>query len=401
VQYIILPCNMDENIKKFDVVVVGAGPAGAVCAEICAKNGLKTALIERKEFPSMPVRCGEGVGFKGMNASIGIKPEWILSKIDKVRFISANGTKVEVQNIGESFCVDRTKMDKELVENAQKAGARYFNNTYISFVEILREKNCFEYRCVSASGGVFISPVLVGADGVESLIRRKTWWKSAFAPKDMESCVFAKVKHKSIEKNVIEFYTGKEIASGGYLWVFGRGENTANVGLGVLGAYSNPGLAKKMFYDFVNKKFPDAQISDLHCGGVPVAKYLSPLSKNGVVLVGDTAGQVNALNGGGIAYALFAAKAAGETIVNSFENGAVDYGKMNGYEKKWKKYCGKNQIRSYALKTALLGKSDDFYNDAASALKNEDPQKLSYLRVFMKVFAKHPKLLLKTLFLFR
>jgi digeranylgeranylglycerophospholipid reductase len=392
---------MDENIKKFDVVIVGAGPAGAVCAEICAKNGLKTALIERKEFPSMPVRCGEGVGFKGMSASVGIKSEWILSKIDKVRFISANGTQVEVRNIGESFCVDRTKMDKELVQNAQKAGVQYFSNTYISYVEILRENKRFEYRCIAANGAVFVSPILVAADGVESLIRRKTWWKNAFAPQDIESCVFAKVEHESIEKDTIEFYTGKEIAVGGYLWVFGRAEKTANVGLGVLGKFSSTGLAKKMFYDFVSRKFPNAKITDLHCGGVPVAKYLSPLSKNGVVLVGDTAGQVNALNGGGIAYALFAGKTAGETIVNSLKNGVVNYGKMNEYEKKWRKYCGKNQVRSYSLKTALLGKSDDFYNDAAAALKNENPNNLSYLRVFMKVFAKHPKLLLKIFFLFR
>ncbi|MDR0303549.1 MAG: NAD(P)/FAD-dependent oxidoreductase [Chitinispirillales bacterium] len=393
---------MDENIKRFDVVIVGAGPAGAICAEICAKSGLNTALIERKEFPSMPVRCGEGVGFKGMSVSTGIKPEWVLSQIDKVRFVSANDTHIEVKNIGESFCVDRTKMDRELVENAQRAGAKYFNNTYISNVEILQKSNLqFEYKCVTQDGDVFISCVLAAADGIESLIRRKTWWRNGFAPEDIESCVFAKVEHDLIEKNTIEFYTGSKIAVGGYLWVFGRGKNCANVGLGVLGKYSNAGLAKKLFYDFVDKKFPNAKITDLHCGGVPVGKYLSPLSKNGVVLAGDTAGQVNALNGGGIAYALFAGKTAGKTIVDSLKNGIVNYKKMNDYEKNWKKYCGKNQVRSYVLKTALLSKGDDFYNDVAAALKNENPEKLSYLRVFMKVFAKHPKLLLKVFFLFR
>jgi digeranylgeranylglycerophospholipid reductase len=242
---------------------------------------------------------------------------------------------------------------------------------------------------------------LVAADGVESLIRRKTWWGSGFAIEDIESCVFAKIEHCSIDGSAIEFYTGEKIAPGGYLWVFGRGNNTGNVGLGVLGKYSNSGLAKKLFDDFVNKKFSGAKITDLHCGSVPVGRYLSPLSKNGVVLVGDAAGQVNALNGGGIAYALFAGKIAGETIVKSIKNGVADYKKLINYEKNWHKYCGKNQIRSYTLKTALLGKRDKFYNDVAEALKNENPHKLSYLRVFMKVFAKHPKLLLKAFFLFR
>lgn len=388
-------------MNNFDVIVVGAGPAGSICAEVCAKNGLKTALIERKEFPSMPVRCGEGVGFKGMNASIGIKPEWILTKVNKVKFISPDNTSVQVDNIGESFCVDRTKMDKELAQNAEKAGAKYINNTYIRDVEIIKKSGQFEYKCISQNGDVFVSPILVAADGVESLIRRKTWWKEPFLPEDIETCVFAKVKHENISGDTIEFYTGEKIAKGGYLWVFPRENGTANVGLGVLGKYSKAGFAKELFDKFVGEKFPDAEIYDFHSGGVPVGKYLSPLAKNGVVLVGDTAGQVNALNGGGIAYALFAGKNAGEAITNSLNNGVVSYRKMNYYEKKWQKYCGKNQVRSYALKTALLKKHDEFYNDIAAALKNENPRKLSYLRVFMKVFAKHPKLLMKVIFLFR
>jgi digeranylgeranylglycerophospholipid reductase len=349
----------------------------------------------------MPVRCGEGVGFKGMKSSIGIKQEWVLSKIDKVKFISPDNTQIEVRNIGESFCIDRTKMDKELAENAQKAGAKYFNNTYIHEIEILQNNGQFQYKCLAENGDIFAAPVLVAADGVESLIRRTTWWKNGFVPEDIESCVFAKVEHELIDANTIEFYTGKDIAVGGYLWVFGRGKNIANVGLGVLGKYSNGGIAKKLFDDFVSKKYPNAKITDLHCGSVPVGKYLSPLSKNGVVLVGDTAGQVNALNGGGIAYALFAGKTAGEAIVNSLENGVVNYKKMNDYEKNWHKYCGKDQIRSYVLKTALLEKRDERINDVAEVLKKENPEKLSYLRVFMKVFAKHPKLLLKVFLLFR
>jgi len=381
-----------NNISKFDVVIVGAGLAGSICAEVCAKNGLKVALIERKEFPSMPVRCGEGVGFKGMNASIGIKSEWVLTKVNKVKFIAPDKTSVEVENIGESFCIDRTKMDKELAENAQKAGAQYFNNTYICDVQILEKNKNYEYKCIAEDGRIFVSPILVAADGVESLIRRKTWWKEPFAPEDIETCAFAKVKHKDICGETIEFYTGEKIAKGGYLWVFPRGNGIANVGLGVLGKYSEAGFAKKLFDDFVSEKFPDGEISDFHCGGVPVGKYLSPLTKNGVVLVGDTAGQVNALNGGGIAYALFAGQKAGEAIVNK---------KLKDYEKNWQKYCGKNQIRSYVLKTALLKKRDEFYNDIATALKNENPKKLSYLRVFMKVFAKRPMLLLKVFFLFR
>ncbi len=386
--------------SRFDVIVVGAGPGGSQAAEAIAKGGLSVAIIERKEWPSIPVRCGEGVGFKGMNASIGIKKEWILAEVKKVTFISPNNTRVDVHKIGESFCVDRTKMDRDLVEQAITAGATYINNTYIEGIETYHEDGVKMYRCV-AEGKTFEAPLLVAADGVESRIKQFVGWEGRFAPEDMESCAFAKIKHPSILGDTIEFYVGEDIAPGGYLWVFPRGDGFANIGLGVLGTSSKPGMATRLLNKYIKENYDNPEVFDMHCGGVPVGHWTKPLVKEGVLLVGDSAAQVNALNGGGIAYALFAGNAAGEVIVEAFQNGSINYKHLQQYEKRWEKYCGKNQARSHALKNALLSRRDQFYNDLALALSKEDPHKLSYLKVFMRVFAKHPRLLLKTFFLFR
>ncbi len=388
--------------KKFDVIVVGAGPGGSQAAENIAKGGLSVALIERKEVPGTPVRCGEGVGFKGMDASIGIEPHWILAKVKEVGFISPEGRRVAVRNLGpQSVCVDRTIMDRELMERAVAAGATYINNTYIDRVEVTRDTMHNPiYHCY-AGDEIYEAPLLIAADGVESRIKRFCGWNKPFKMIDMESCAFAKVRHDSIRGDALEFYVGEQIAPSGYLWVFPRGDGFANVGLGVLGQKAKPGLAKSLLNAFIKDTFPGGEVTDFHCGGVPVAAWTDPLVKEGVMLVGDAAGQVNALNGGGIAYALYAGKKCGEVVVKNFKNGTFNYSGLHQYQKDWNKYCGKNQKRSHALKTALLKRRDPFYNHLAQALSKEDPDKLSYLRVFMRVFSKHPLLLLKTFLLFK
>ena len=395
--------NVDQKVESYDVIVVGAGPAGSMAAKSCALGGLKVALVERKEAPSMPVRCGEGVGFKGMNTTIGIKPQWILAQINKVTFISPKGKRVDVHNIGESFCVDRTKMDKDIMEEAVKAGATLINNTYIDTVETVREPSLM-YRCFAQTDGnnrVLEAPLLIAADGLESRIRRMTGWPKPFGLDDMESCAIAKVRHPSIIGDTIEFYTGEDIAPGGYLWVFPRGDGFANLGVGVLASRSKPGMAKRLLNKFIKENYEGAEVFDFHAGGVPVGKWINPLNKEGVMIVGDTAGQVNALNGGGIAYALYAGQTAGEVAVEAYSNGAFNYAHLKEYQKRWHSFCGKNQARSYALKSALLKRGNSFYDDVATALEKEDPTKLSYMRVFLRVFIRNPFMLLKTFFLFR
>ncbi len=386
---------------RFDVIIVGAGPAGAMVAQKCADGGLSVAMLERKQVVGTPVRCGEGVGFKGMKSSVGIKPHWILAEVDTVTFISPDGTRVNLENIGESYCVDRRIMDKELADDAVTKGAQLITETTVDRVEIGTESGQKIYRCY-AGEELYEAPVLVAADGVESRIKQFCGWDFAFAPEDMESCAFAKVRDPKISGTTIEFYTGDEIAPGGYLWVFPRGDGYANVGLGVLGSKSKPGMAKRLLNKWIKENFPNGDVTDMRVGGVPVAHWTNPLVKEGVLLVGDAAGQVNALNGGGIAYALFAGQAAGDSIVSAFGGTKIpEYKKLKQYQKVWNKYCGKNQARSHALKSSLIQRRQDFYNDVAHALKDENPAKLSYMRVFTKVFAKHPRLLLKTFFLFR
>ena len=162
------------------------------------------------------------------------------------------------------------------------------------------------YECVTPHK-TFSSRILILADGVESRLARFLGWNTTLALSDVETCAFARVISPLIEKNACIFFTGSKIAPGGYAWVFPRAVGEANVGLGISGNNSEPGKAKLYLERFIESEFPGARLSNLHCGGVPVARYIRPLVKEGAILVGDAARQVNCLSGAGLAYSLLQA----------------------------------------------------------------------------------------------
>ncbi len=168
------------------------------------------------------------------------------------------------------------------------------------------------------------------------------------------------------------------------------------------GANSSSGRARELLNSFINKEFPAARVYNYHCGGVPAAKWIRPLNKEGVLIVGDAARQVNALSGAGISYSLFAGKTAGKVAANAITEGSVNYLKLNEYEKIWKKTYGKQQNRSYILKEFLAKNGNDqFLDRIALSLSKENPEKINYLRVFLKTFARNPFLLYKAFQLFK
>lgn len=387
--------------KRIDVAVIGAGPAGSMAAQYAAKGGCSVALIERKERAGIPVRCGEAVGLKGFSASIDIEDTWILSSISKIRMISPSGIKVDLVNpakIGKNYVINREIMDEDLVRRAIHAGAEYFPSTPILSVKQASDRL---YTCFSPQREFSASCVIL-ADGVESRLARDLGWNTSLSMEDVESCAFCRVEHDTITRDTIEFHVGNAVAPGGFAWVFPRGERSANIGLGILGSNSSGGKARELLERFISKNFTHAVIGNLHCGGAPVGKWLNPLVKNGAMIAGDAARQVNSLTGGGIAYALYAGRAAGETAAEAIKNGNMNYRHLKQYQKRWAYYCGKQQLRSYALKTVLLRKNNDtFFDTVAKSLSRESSETLSYRRVFFRTFSKHPVILLKTFFLFR
>ncbi|MDR0307307.1 MAG: NAD(P)/FAD-dependent oxidoreductase [Chitinispirillales bacterium] len=384
-------------MKNYEIVIIGAGPAGSMAAQAAAAAGKKTALIERNEKPSMPVRCGEGIGRKGLATTLEPQKQWIKSGITRARMISPSGIKVEIGNVDQSWILDRQTMDFDLVKQAVKAGADFFPSTTI--VSAQKKTNGL-YHCIGQDKE-FTANCLILADGVESRIARCFGWDTALKLSDIETCAFARVTSPLIDQECCSFYTGGQVAPGGYAWIFPRGGAQANVGLGVIGSKCKAGLPKELLTRFIELRFPNSEVSHLHCGGVPVGRWIRPLVKEGVMLAGDAARQVNAINGAGIAYSLYAGKLAGETAAKALNKGTINHKILLKYQKQWAKNFGKQQDRSFALKEFIMNVGDGFLDRIANSLARENPEKISYLRVFTRTFATKPTLLLKAFKLFK
>jgi digeranylgeranylglycerophospholipid reductase len=392
-----------SDINRYDIIVVGAGPAGSMAAMSAASAGKRVCLLERKPKAGTPVRCGEGVGFKGLTLTLGPpRPEWIKSTLTRARMVSPSGIKVEIQNGAEGWILDRGRMDADLVTMAAENGAEFMPDTPVTSAEKLGNGL---YKCICAdkkASREFTSPCLILADGVESRLARGLGWNTTLKLSDIESGAFARVRSRDIEPDCCTFYTGSKAAPGGYVWIFPRGEGEANIGLGVIGTKCRPGLPKELLLNFIDTHFPKSKVTDLHCGGVPVARWVRPLVKGGVMLVGDAARQVNSINGAGIAYSLYAGKTAGTAAAKSIrKDGTCDHRVLMEYHRQWAKSFGKQVDRSFALKEFIMSADDSFLDNIAASLSKEDPNKISYLRVFTRAFASKPLLLLKAFKLFR
>ena len=95
--------------------------------------------------------------------------------------------------------------------------------------------------------------IIVGADGVESKIGKWAGIKTSLKPYDLETCAQYTLTNINYNSNYCEFYLGKKIAPGGYIWIFPKGENTFNVGISILSSLSDSGLTLKLLNDFINK----------------------------------------------------------------------------------------------------------------------------------------------------
>ncbi len=392
-----------NHCSFFDILVIGAGPAGIVSAlHAAARNrSLAVCLVDRKKQPGYPVRCGEAFGLKGFPEIVHLRNDWIKSTIVKARIVSPSGIAITLSDDQGNYIIDRKKMESDLIADAVAGGVSFFPDTTI--VSASRSPSGF-YECISDTGKTFTAQCLIIADGVESKIARRLGWDTSLLPSDVISCAFAGIEHDAIEPAACVFYIGRSVAPGGYAWVFSTGDHRANVGCGVLGSMCKSGMPKNLLNKFIETNFPGARTSELHCGAVPMGRWLKPLVKNGVMLVGDAGRQVNCTTGAGLSYSFFAGKVAGSIASESFiktDTGIkCDFGRLKKYEKQWASHYGKQQRRSFALKEIMVGFTDSFLNEIAASLSKADAHALNVSRVFLKAFSKHPLHLLKVLKLF-
>ena len=393
---------MSLKNRQYDCIVVGGGPAGTTFADIASQNGLSVIVLEKDREIGVPVRCVEAVSDKGLRIFHDVEKEWINATITKIRLVAPNENIIDFKLKESGYILDRKIFDSALAKKAADNGAVIKTKAYVDGLIIEDDE------VVGVTGIHLGEPfklkakIIIGADGVESRVGRWAGLPTHVKLKDMESAIQETVTGINVESHVFEFHLSRKWAPGGYLWVFPKGNDSANIGLAISGIYAKEGKsAYKYLQEFLKRKYPNGSTNTIVAGGVPVAKTVKKMVGDGVMLVGDAAHTVNPMTGGGIIPGMRSGLLAAETAISVIKSGQKTLkNNLKNYEKQWHKIGGKNHERFYRIKEAIFRFDDKDLINIADGISAVSEEKRSLLKLFSIAVSKKPSLLIDVARLF-
>lgn len=382
--------------RDYDAIVIGAGPAGSTTARYIAQGGCSVLMIERDREPGVPVRCAEGVSHAGIIHYIDIDERWISARIEGARLHSPDGQSVEMYNNGSGYVLDRRVFDRALADIAVEKGASLLTKTEAIGLTF-DEKNKVNGVKIRHEGAIYEvkAKIVIGADGIESQVGRWAGIPTQLSLQDLDTCCQYTLSNISVPTCLCQFYFGKDVAPGGYLWIFPKSATQANIGIGIGGEYATAEKGPRYYLDkFIDKNFPNASLSYMVYGGVPT-RAGNDFIRDNLMLVGDAAHQVNPITGGGIVQGMIAGEYCGDTVVDAIRANDTSAEFMQVYAKKWDAHLGENQRFMYALKTKFMGMNDKIFNTLVATCQRIPRDELNLQRLFMETLKEDPLLLAK------
>jgi digeranylgeranylglycerophospholipid reductase len=383
-----------------DVLVVGAGPAGATAAREAKRAApeLDVLLIERDAAVGSPVRCAEGVGDASLREFAdptegGRSADWVARKITRVIFVAPDDTEVKVAERDVGWILDRTRFDAHLAAQATAAGAELRVATEATGMARCPDGRWHVRLRGRAGEETCRARVVIGADGVETMVGRWAGLDTKVPARDMESCAQYVLDGIEFDPDAIYLQFGTSIAPGGYAWVFPRAPRVANVGLGMVALKADGRNARQYLDSWIARRYPQGSKRGSTVGGVIVHTTVKRTYTDGVLLAGDAAHMINPLSGGGITNAMKAGRLAGRTAAAAIRERNTSAARLAAYHDAWMALLGDDHLKYYRLKRALDDFDDDFYNGLARTVNRIPFEKRTLGRVFMQALVRHPQLI--------
>jgi digeranylgeranylglycerophospholipid reductase len=378
--------------NKYDIVVVGAGPAGSMAARFAAEQGVSVLMLEKDRDVGYPVRCGEAVSKANLQEFITPDPKWIAAVISKFSFNAPDGTEVILEFGEAGYVLERRIFDYELARTAADAGAEIVTRAYVNGLLFSNGKVTgvrYEYQGEQKE---IEAKVVIAADGVESRVGRWAGLKTYIDFRDMESAVQITAANIPVQPDTLYFFFGQDYAPNGYFWIFPKGNNKANIGLGISGIIGKKKSAQTFLNDFMNKFYPAAPVLTTIAGGVPCSITLEKISAPGIMLAGDAGRQVNPLSGGGIASGMLGGSIAGRIAAEAVKMNMPDH--IMTYDKIWSKQRGRRHEVFDRIKNGIYNFSDENFNNIAHSFNKVPVNKRTLGRLFTTALINQPSLLI-------
>ena len=398
---------MEEKEERFDIAVVGGGPAGLSAAYTAAKAGAKVILFEKDQSIAHNIRTS-GVTWISEMERLGM-PSKFYNPIQNYRFVSPSNDVIIRGDAAKSCVLDVRAAYQHLAFLAAREGAQLMIKSIVT--DVIKEgQRVAGVKASTPAGKLTVhSRLVIDASGFSTAVGRKAGvvgqWKRYGVGAEYECYC------DDIDSTTWALMVGKNYSDAGYAWFFPLSKNRVRVGVGIGRPESNAEPLEKL-NEIIEKRFKpldaigDGKIQplELHYGFIPNEGVRHNSIADGLIMVGDSAGQSNPLVLEGIRYAIEFGRLAGEVGADSLSHNS-DRESLLQYERSWKAKA-ESRIHS-ALKVQMrwIGLTDEQWDKEIEILRDMtvdeflDFIKADFSRVnMMKLALHHPKVVARQLF---
>ncbi len=349
-----------------DVIVAGAGPSGLSAAEILARRGCSVLVLEQNHEIGSPIRTSGGSFIDELDA-LGI-PADLYHPIRRIRFVSPHNSAGWEYPKPKLCVIDVRGTFQYLAGRAVEAGAKIQLGTQ-AVAPIVEEG---AVKGVRTKAGELRSKLVIDATGYRSALMKQ----AGLDPRIRRFGVGAEYDLYApyCDESEALLLVGGELAPSGYAWVFPWGRHRVRVGVGIIHPDSDgkpdaflDRLVAGLDRFGVNLK--GAQPVEHHAGLIPSECYAAKFAGDGILGVGDAAGQASSLLGEGIRWAIQAGRMAGEAAARAIERGDVSRGVLAQFEQAWIKKCGKDLRLAHKINERIAKWDDRKWDQRLEVLK--------------------------------
>jgi digeranylgeranylglycerophospholipid reductase len=398
---------MEEKEERFDIAVVGGGPAGLSAAYTAAMAGAKVILFEKDQSIAHNIRTS-GVTWISEMERLGM-PSKFYNPIQNYRFVSPSNDVIIRGDAAKSCVLDVRAAYQHLAFLAAREGAQLMIKSIVT--DVIKEgQRLAGVKASTPAGKLTVhSRLVIDASGFSTSVGRKAGvvgqWKRYGVGAEYECYC------DDIDSTTWALMVGQNYSDAGYAWFFPLSKNRVRVGVGIGRPESNAEPLEKL-NNIIEKRFKpldvigDGKIQplELHYGFIPNEGVRHNSIADGLIMVGDSAGQSNPLVLEGIRYAIEFGRLAGEVGADSLSHNS-DRESLLQYERSWKAKA-ESRIHS-ALKVQMrwIGLTDEQWDKEIEILRDMtvdeflDFIKADFSRVnMMKLALHHPKVVARQLF---
>ncbi|MEK0349994.1 MAG: NAD(P)/FAD-dependent oxidoreductase [Nitrosopumilus sp.] len=391
----------------YDLVVVGAGPAGSSAAFAAAKNGIKVALLEKENSIAETVRTS-GVTWIQSIKEFGI-PDDCFNPIRNFSFCSPNNEITISDSIPRAAVLDVRKTFRWLANEAKKAGADIFVKINVNEVIKNDKGDIVGIRGSGSNGKItFHSKVVIDASGFPSIVCKAmgfvTQWKRFGAGAEYEA------KVEKVDSETWWLMVGQQYSPAGYAWIFPLGNNIVRIGVGIGKPESKVDPTQRLEELMKSKLGPIKKLGkitpiEFHYGLIPNDGLSRKTVYNNLILVGDSAGQANPLVLEGIRYAIKFGRVAGKVSSDAIKTGKTDESELYPYEENWKKEIESKIKSAGKVQDRWIGLSDEEWDKELDIIKELKAEEfIDFIKAdfglsnMIKLATRHPKFVVRQLF---